>query len=217
MIHKKDVYTKYAGIVSVFIYIFVVIRTKILPLSVFDEELPNNGVVIEVGSGHGLISRYLAMSSNTRDVIGFDPDRARTEVASAVSDDLSNVKFIPDYFSNKYVENVDGVVIVGVLCLMSDKDVEILLNDVCKILADEGVVYVSDIPSYQKFDFVHLMHIFRERFLGLIGFTKGDGLYLRSNDEWSSLLERSGLTIDHEVHANVVLHRTYDFVCRKKQ
>ena len=112
---RKQVYLSYKGAVSKLIYVFLKIRTTILPLDVFDKEIPSKGVIIEVGSGHGVVSKYLALSSPFRRLYAYDPDRIRTEIAKNTSTGIDNLCFYSERFSRSPYENVSGVIIIGVL------------------------------------------------------------------------------------------------------
>ena len=209
------VYSKYLKYVSFNIYLFIVLRTRLLPLHVYNDEIPKEGIIVEIGSGHGIIARFLALSSSKRHVIGFDPDIKRTEIAKIVSIDEENVEFIAEYYSNQLSESIDAAIVIGVFCLMEDSDVCAVLKMLNISFSEKSLLYISDIPAYDKFDIIHLFHITREKFFGIIGFTQGDGLYLRTHKEWRGLLESSGFKVKYVKKAPVFLHRTYDIVCEK--
>jgi len=209
------VYSKYSKIVSKLVYLFIILRTRLLPLEIYNKEIPDEGTIVEIGSGHGIIARFLALSSSKRSVIGFDPDMERTKIANLVSSEEENIDFIAEYYNNNLSGPVDAAIVVGVFCLMDDKDVSNVLKMLNTSFSEKSLLYISDIPSYEKFDFIHLFHITREKFFALIGFTKGDGLYLRTHEEWKELLKKSGFKINFVNKAPVFLHRTYDIVCEK--
>jgi len=195
--------------------LFVVLRARLLPLDIYNNEIPKEGTIIEIGSGHGIIARFLALSSSKRNVIGFDPDVERTKIANQVSVKENNIDFIAEYYNNNSSGPADAAIVVGVFCLMKDADVTSVLNMLNKSFSKNSLLYISDIAAYEKFDIIHLFHISRERFLGNIGFTKGDGLHLRTHDEWIKILKNSGFKVKYVKKAPVFLHRTYDIVCEK--
>jgi hypothetical protein len=52
----------------------IVLRTRLLPLHIYNDEISKEGLIVEIGSGYGIMAKFLALSSSKRYVIGFNPD-----------------------------------------------------------------------------------------------------------------------------------------------
>jgi len=60
---------------------FIRLRWKLTPYREIAARLPTGGRVLDLGSGHGLLSLALSMGSDKREIIGIDHDQARVRLA----------------------------------------------------------------------------------------------------------------------------------------
>ncbi len=213
-IAKKDILNAYLKTVTVPVWMFIAARTLILPLKRFHERLPGTGRIVEIGCGHGIICQYLARRCHQRTLIGFDPDRKRIEGARKAAKSIRNIEYRNELFENNICINLTGVVVVGVFNLVDDDSVKNILQVCRKALIPGGVMLISDVPYYFGHDPIHRFHLAREKFLGFTGFTIAQGLFLRSEKKWISMIQNSGFPSITPFNANVFMHRTFDWICK---
>jgi len=211
---KMDIIRAYQGAAKPHIWAFLAARTILLPLNKFHEALPKKGVIAEVGCGHGVVCQYLARRAPFRQMVGFDMDLRRINVALNAMDSLRNLEYRAAFFDKGSCKELTGVVVIGVFCLLQDSSVLEILRAIRKNLSNGGLLLVSDIPDYNGGDRVHRFHLARERFLGRIGFTVGQGIFLRSESEWEQMLESTGFSQTKALNAPVFMHQTFNWVCQ---
>jgi 2-polyprenyl-3-methyl-5-hydroxy-6-metoxy-1,4-benzoquinol methylase len=123
-------------------------RFRTCPVALIDAEVPRGGRVLEVGCGHGLISAYLALSSQDREVTGVDIDARKIAVASHaqshVDPQVAHLEFHHAASGDVPEGPWDAIVIVDVLYLL-DSSAEFALLDACvERLAPGGVLVVKE-------------------------------------------------------------------------
>jgi SAM-dependent methyltransferase len=209
---KNSVIKSYFNVASFPLAAFITARTLLLPLERFHEVLPDEGVIAEIGCGHGIVSQYLARRLSTRQIIGFDPDSKRTELAVKAGKDIENLEYRAELFPEGSCKDLSGVVIIGVFCLLEDKIVQDILYSIRKALQPGGRLLISDIPVYNGGDWIHWFHLTRERFLNIIGFTQGQGIFLRTEQQWQQMLVNADFSQGTSFHAPVFMHKTFNSV-----
>lgn len=194
------------------IVIFLILRYLILPLKTVINNIPIKGTILEVGSGHGLLSYYFAYNNKNLNVIGIDPDLKRINFAKKNFENLNNLKFQHGLFGSKFEEkNFDCIMFYGVFCLMNDKNVISLLKAAKLKLKKNSVIYISDILKNKK-SLIYYFHILRENFFKIVGFTKGDIVISRSNKKWNEIFIKSGFEKIKVINAKVPFHSTIDYL-----
>ena len=119
--------------------IYDFLRSLMLPLTQIDKTLPDQGLIIDLGCGEGVIARYLAQRK-TRQVIGVDNNKKRLQESN-----LKNLILLYGDIRNYQLRNVDAVVISDVLHHLNFKDQTKLLRNVYKKLNKNGVLVVKEI------------------------------------------------------------------------
>ena len=76
--------------------LFIRIKDRlILPLSAVDKETPRSGKICELGSGFGMVSHYLARSSNERKIEGFELSKERVrQIQNSAVDKLKQFYYL---------------------------------------------------------------------------------------------------------------------------
>ena len=194
------------------VVVFLILRYLILPLKNVINYLPSKGKILEVGSGHGLLSYYFAYNNKNLNIIGIDPDLKRTNFAKRSFGNLVNLKFQDGFFDYKFEKkDFDCIIFYGVFCLMNDESVISLLKISKMKMKKNSVIYISDIIKNQK-SLIYHFHIFRENFFKIIGFTKGNVVISRSNKKWNEIFRKSGFTKIKIIKVKVPLHSTIDYL-----
>lgn len=197
---------------SLLTFLFLTLRTLLLPLDKLHLDIVNKGNIVEIGSGHGVVIAYLALRSKKRKVIGFDPDDLRTNVAKSSFSFIENITFYEKYFDNDLIPSYNCVIIYGTLCLMDDQTINNLFSKIKENITQDGSIYISDILKQKKF--IYYFHIFRENFFKKINFTKGDVVIARKLDEWSKIFLRNNFNTFFVVKTKVLFHSTVDFLIK---
>ncbi len=215
VVARGEVIASYVGHASPALLTFLAARVAMVPLARVSDKLPSQGRLLEVGCGHGVVSQYLARRSSGRQVVAFDPDHRRLHVATAAARRLPNLQLYPSADAALQGAQVSGVVIIGVLYLLDDAQVVSILKMARRALRDDGVLLLSDIPADTGGDWIHRLHILRERLSLASGFVTGPGpsLHFRSTERWRELLLDGGFQTIARFSAPVALHRTFDWIC----
>ena len=100
--------------------------------------VPASGNSLEVGSGHGLVSLYLALAAPGRTVLGVDIDAPKVEEARRAGTVDGRVRFeVGDALALPHA-SFDAVVIVDVLYLLDEPGQAAVLEGVRRVLKPGG-------------------------------------------------------------------------------
>ena len=198
--------------VNIIEWCFLALRTWILPLEKYNEQIPESGLIVEVGCGHGIVVQYLARRSTDRIIVGYDTDPRRLKIAKKSAKLCTNIKFRQNLFIEGSQKSASAVTVIGVFCLLDDDNTIQILKAAKSCLSNNGVLHINDIPK--KKTIIHKLHIMRESMLGLVGFTQGQGVFLRTDDEWRQILNIAGFNQVEEFKASVFMHSTFDWICK---
>ncbi len=163
------------------------------PYAVVDKMLPLNGTITELGCGEGLLSNYLALSSPTRRVIGYEivPERLK-RAKKGVKNALY---YVGDIIEVPYSKS-DAVILFHVLHHLPSKDAqEKVLHKVKDALNKQGKLIIVEVHVAPTIKYVaawiadHFLvpWVFEKRF-----YTR---VYFRKEHEWASLLKKIGFEI----------------------
>jgi 2-polyprenyl-3-methyl-5-hydroxy-6-metoxy-1,4-benzoquinol methylase len=180
-------------------------------LSPMSRALPDEGRILDLGCGIGLLSAYLALVAPRRRMVGVEPNAPKIEIAKAAARVLG--------IANEYVAGTiessgvagpfDGIVTSDVLHHVP-KDRQIpLLAHLASLLAPGGVLVIKDVttrPLYKHF-FAYLTDIVmagpREPFS------------FRHHDEWARLLREAGFRVEVSHLRDPLPYAHVLFVARK--
>lgn len=167
-------------------------RWRLCPLPTIAAYAPRQGVVVDLGCGHGLFSQLLARRSSERSVIGLDLDVKKIELARQVT--LPNLRYEVGDIGAVNLPAADCVTILDVLYLIPHVVQEQLLRSVVKKLAPGGVLILKEMGDEPHWK-ARLNWL--EEFLAvrMLRITLGQDFYFRRPSEWRNLLELLGLTV----------------------
>ena len=122
------------------------LRSLMLPLSLIDDSLPKQGVILELGCGEGVIAQFLARSTK-RHLTGMDINKKRLPKTKN-----KNLKFICADLTNKSLKLpvADGVVISDVLHHINTNEQKILISKIATSLKKDGVFVIKEIDKEEK-------------------------------------------------------------------
>lgn len=129
-------------------YVQLRLRLGGLADGLVDRELPESGVVADIGCGFGLLANRLALSSSSRQVLGIEWDSRRLGVATATQGCRSNVQFIRADLRAAVLPPLDGAVITEVLHHLVPTDQDRLLGALADAIRPGGRLLVREVdPS----------------------------------------------------------------------
>lgn len=172
-------------------------RLASCPIDPILKELPTEGAIASLGSGHGAFEIAMLLDSRGRRLVGADVDSTKVGVANAAATGL-NAEFVTGELFECLRERklaVDAIVIMDVLYLIPREAQRSLLIEALKALKPGGRILIKEMdvrPRWkwfwnraQEFLACHILRITRHE-SGVVG--------LRSSEEWKSALSDAGFT-----------------------
>jgi uncharacterized protein len=184
---------------------FIWLRWKLTPYREIAAAMPSRGRILDLGSGHGLLSLALSMGSNRREIIGIDHDQTRVrlaERAAARRDSLSKPRFevgdLEGALGTFASGSLSGVAMIDILHYLAPEGQAALLHQAARVLEPDGVLAVREVDS--DGGVAALWNRFYENVATRIGFTQSARSHLefRSVAEWTRLLESAGFDVRSE-------------------
>lgn len=194
------------------------IRWLLCPLLRIAEYVPRDGVIVDVGCGHGLFAQLLARQSASRQIIGFDLDAAKIELAqqlTAESAGLPNLSFRVQDVSQASVPPAAAVTILDVFYLVPYAAQEKLLADCAAKLKSGGVIVLKEIAESPRWKFA-ANWLEESLMVRILKLTAGEGaFYFRSRADWQALLTRLGLQVETIAIDRGYYHSHVLYIARK--
>ena len=73
---------------------YINIRWRLCPYEKIEALIPQEGLIIDIGCGYGLLSNLIALKSYKRNVIGIDSSETRIMTAQKTVNKRKNIEFI---------------------------------------------------------------------------------------------------------------------------
>jgi SAM-dependent methyltransferase len=182
--------------------IFLRLRSTLTPYDRMASVLPTRGAVLDLGSGHGLLSFALARGSQQRQIIGIDHDPERIRLAEAAALSLpvgSRPVFETGDLKTRLASfasgSLAGIAMIDILHYFDPANQEFLISQAARVLAPDGVLAMREVDTDAGIKAA--TNRLYERLATGIGFTKSAGpkLSFRGTAEWTSLLENAGFAV----------------------
>jgi len=191
------------------------VRHKTCPFDRIEPWVPQEGMIYDLGCGHGLFSIYLALSSRTRRIVGSDSSEDKIAAAILASHTISNVEFRQANILNLPMEMCDAVIILDVLYLMNHEQQEKIIERCRKYLRPGGLLIVTatDTRPRWKYLWAYFQELLAVR---LFRITTGYGLCFRPGGEFTSLFAKIGFEAHSEKIDRGYVYPHLLFICKKK-
>lgn len=177
----------------------MIVRWRVCPLPAIAALVPSQGVIVDLGCGHGLFAQLLARQSPTREVIGVDLDSHKIALAEqlTVNRDLPNLRFSANDIAKTDMPPAQAVTILDVFYLVPYAIQEQLLAVCAKKLAPGGVIVLKEMAERPRWKvwLNWLEETLAVRVLGITARAESTRFYFRSRAEWGTLFEKLGFTV----------------------
>ncbi len=194
------------------------IRWHVCPLPAIAACVPQQGMIVDLGCGHGLFAQLLARESADRQVIGVDLDAHKIVVAEPLTRNLPNLRFIAGDVAKIDIPPAQAVTILDVFYLVPFSVQERLLSICADRLAPGGVIVLKDMAERPHWK-AWLNWLEETLAVRVLKITASDGsgqFYFRPRAEWQALFNRLGFTVETISLDQGYYHPHVVFVARKR-
>ncbi|MFI5361367.1 MAG: class I SAM-dependent methyltransferase [Elusimicrobiota bacterium] len=177
--------------------LFLFLRWRLTPYGEMASHLPPNGLIFDLGCGHGLFSMELVRTSPARRVVGFDLDPERIRIARKACAGVENLLFEDAALSplegrTQRLGRPDAISMIDVLHYLEPRDQESLLAQAWRVLPDHGVLIVREVSPERGW--ISKWNRLYEKIATRIGSTPAmtGAHFFRTRDQWLRLLTAAG-------------------------
>jgi len=184
------------------------IRWRLCPFQKIESLLPEEGVIIDVGCGYGLLSNLVALKSDKRNVIGIDSAEKRILIAQKTVNGRKNIEFVRQDITAFGFPSCDAVVMSDVFHHLPPDIQDNLIKNIYENLKNNGILIIQDVDTtpYWKFCFTYMSDFLQH--------TK-EKLFYQSAKKVEEKIKTTGFNVDI-----IEAHKGYPvadviFLCRK--
>jgi len=182
-------------------------------LTRIEQLLPEEGAIVDLGSGYGIFSNYIAAISPKRQILALEFDKEKTEIAqnAAKRGKIKNITFDNKDITKLSIKKVSAIVIMHVLHhLKNYNDQEKLIKECVEKLSSGGTLLIDEVDK--KYTFQYLLAVLTDNLLYL-----GDRFYYRSKKSMLSMLSKFPLTVEVKNVSNFLMpYPELVYLCKKK-
>lgn len=184
---------------------FVKFRFWFGPILEIDKLTPKKGIILDMGSGEGILANYLAASSSSRKIIGVELNKNRIKEASK---GIKNIKFINGSALSVRLPKADAIIVSHVFHHLGSKSrQEKLLDRIHETLKTRGKLIIGEVDREKSLrylfgyivDIILVPLFFEKKYLDL-------KIHHRGKLEWENLLKKKGFKI---IYAKNTVDRIY--------
>lgn len=168
-------------------------RLRFSSYDVMASFVPPSGRILDLGCGFGMLSNYLALSSEKRVVKGVDISVRRIDIAQRASKGISNICFEEADFLKTDLTGYDCILLIDTLHYFPAAVQNRIIERCCGQMHKMGMILIRDSNGDLKLR--HFITRWYETLMTKTGFTKGDTLFFRSFHELKGLIESLGFSV----------------------
>jgi SAM-dependent methyltransferase len=181
---------------------FIWLRWRLTPYRDIAAAMPSAGRIVDLGSGHGLLSLALSMGSDRREIIGIDHDRARVRLAdraAARHDHPTKPRFevgdLEKALATFAPRSLSGIAMIDILHYLAPDSQAALVQEAARVLEPGGILAVREVDS--EGGAAAVWNRFYENVATRIGFTQSarTDLEFKSVAGWTKMLEHAGFDV----------------------
>ncbi len=193
----------------------MMVRWYVCPLPRIASLVPGEGIIVDLGCGHGLFTQLLARQASARTIIGIDLDEHKIALARQVT--LPNLQFIAGDIAAADLPSAAAITILDVFYLIPFEIQERLLTICAKNLKPGGVLLLKDMAETPrwKFRLNQFEEILAVRLFHITASLKSEGFYFRRREDWQALLCHLGFEVQTIPMDKGYYHPHVVFVARK--
>lgn len=177
------------------IKIYILIKLKICPFLRVETFFPKKGKMVDLGCGNGLFSNILKLKSSAREIIGFDFDSKKIEIAKRTQKLRSKIEFQKGNIVEMDYPKADLFALIDVLYLIPFDYQEIILKKCCSSLDRGRILIIKEMDTQPSWKYK--WNLIQETLaVKIIGLTLGEKFYFRSRDEYLKILTELGFKVN---------------------
>ncbi len=184
------------------------IRKMILPIENINHNLPNVGLIYEIGCGTGALAEEIARYSDKRRVIGIDKNAYKIKQAQK-NLRLKNLKYVVEDIFKFQMHSCVGIIMSDFLHHLSYTQQEILVRKIAKLLPKNNNLLIKEIDASDGWR-TFLSRIWD----GLL--YPGDSICYRSQKQWIKLFTHNGFNVAVKRTNHLFPGSTWFYICTKK-
>ena len=137
---------------------YINIRWRLCPYEKIEALIPQEGLIIDIGCGYGLLSNLIALKSYKRNVIGIDSSETRIMTAQKTVNKRKNIEFIKQDITAFGFPSCDAVVMSDVFHHLPPDIQDNLIKNIYENLKNNGILIIQDVDTtpYWKFYFTYM-------------------------------------------------------------
>jgi 2-polyprenyl-6-hydroxyphenyl methylase/3-demethylubiquinone-9 3-methyltransferase len=181
-------------------------------MNLFDKFLPDEGAILDLGCGYGVYANYLALKSESRQVLGIDSHSSRIQEAKKTTKNRENIHFEMQDIKRAELVSCNGILMTDFLHHLPFKAQDEILKQAYSILSLQGVCVIGEVDS----DYKPFWKYWISYLSDVVLYSFSDKLYFRSSSEMHAILSDIGFIIERiplkkSVGAGVI------YICYKKE
>jgi len=184
---------------------FVKFRFWFGPILEVNKIVPEEGNILDIGSGESILANFLALSGQKRKIVGIEINKDRIKEADK---GIKNIKFINGNIFKTPLAKSDAIIISHVLHHLGSKKKQIkLIKLLSKSLKKNGIIVIAEVNKEVSLsylfgyitDIIFVPIFFEKKFLDL-------KIFHRSTVEWTKLFIRNDFRV---VNTQITKGRIY--------
>lgn len=186
------------------------LRSLICPFSKIAKYIPNDGKLLDIGSGYGTFCFFLLKERPRVKITGLELDRKRVDYANKRATYGTNLGFICDNIIRFITdERFDTITCLDLLHHIPRRYQPLVFRRINELLEDNGLLIVKDMNDKPFYKYVwNYMHDWV--------MTRSGKLYYVPKGRMVRLLEHNGFTVEGSYDIPNFLYAHYIVVCRKR-
>lgn len=185
--------------------LFIWLRWRLTPYLRIASVLPRRGRVLDLGSGHGLLSLALSIDSDEREIIGIDHDPERVRLAegaisrhASVSKPRFEVGDLKKSLATFPSGSLAGIAMVDLLHYFDPDAQRALIEGAARALEPGGILAMREVNA--EGGAAAVWNKAYENVSTRVGFTRSarKRLEFRSLSGWTKMLESAGFRVHSE-------------------
>jgi len=174
--------------------LFIYLRLRFSSYQAIEKHVPTSGDIVDLGCGFGMLTVYLALLSQARQVRGIDISHRRLRAARFVSAHFHNLSFEYSDLLQYTFDRCNCILLIDTLHYFPVPAQNRLLKKCYERISPGGKLLLRDSNKDNRFR--HFITRSHETIMTRSGFTKGEMLCFRSFMELKSYLEGLGFYVD---------------------